>query len=148
MTDQVTGTGTVVVGCADTASGQAAAVFAADEARLRGARLTLVLAWEPDVDSDAVEFEMDPEHRRERARRTAQGFADTLAEHLGDQMPPLDVVVEQGPVASVLLAAASNATLLVLGARPDRLLNRLLRASTTTQVLRKAHLPVVIVPTG
>lgn len=147
MTDPAGDRRAVVVGCADTASGRAAAVFAATEARLRDTRLTLVLAWQPDVDSDAVEFEMDPERRRERARRDAQACADTLIEQLDDQMPPLDIVVEQGPTADVLLGAASTASLLVLGARAHGLL-MLLSFSTTSQVLRKAHLPVVIVPTG
>lgn len=144
--DPATSTGMVVVGCADTPSGHAAAAFAAGEARLRGTPLRLVLAYQPDVDSDAVEFEMDPERRHERARRDAQDVTDALAERLGDQLPPLEVVVEQGPTAAVLLAAASAASVLVLGVRPDGLLNRLLRPSTAAQVLRQAHLPVVIVP--
>lgn len=144
--DSATSTGMVVVGCADTPSGHAAAAFAAREARLQGARLRLVLAYQPDVDPDAIEFETDPERRHERARRDARGVADALTERLGNQMPPLEVAVEQGPTAAVLLAAASTASVLVLGARPDGLLDRLLSSSITTQVLRQAHLPVVIVP--
>ncbi len=142
---QVTPT-TVVVGCADTASGRAALHFAAEEARLRGAVLRLVLAYEPGVDPDLADFDEDPSGLREHAERTAQASAASIAEQLGDGAPTVEVVVEPGPATTVLLTAARDAALLVIGARSEGLLARMLQGSTMAEVLHRAAGPVVVLP--
>lgn len=94
----------VVVGCADTASGRAALRFAAEEARLRGAVLRLVLAYEPGVDPDLADFDEDPSGLREHAERTAQASAASIAEQLGNGAPTVEMVVEPGPASTEVLA--------------------------------------------
>ncbi len=138
--------GPVVVGCSDTESGRAALLFAAEEARLRGAALRIVLAWEPAVDPDLPEFELDPDRQRARAGLAAQACRDLLARHLGEQAPAAEIVTEQGPPAKAPLAASRGGALLVIGSRSQGLLTRPLQGSTTAEVIHRAQLPVVVVP--
>lgn len=58
----------------------------------------------------------------------------------------VDIVVEQGRPAEVLLSAAEDAALLVVGARGLGAWGRLLVGSTSTEVIHHAGVPVVVVP--
>jgi len=135
----------VVVGCADTVSGRAALLFAAQEARARSAALRVVLAYQPSTDSDADYFEMNPDREREHYRQIAEQLCQPLTRP-GQDTPTPDVVIEQGGAATVLLHACRDASMLVVGSGSHGFLARLTQTSTAARVLSEAQLPVVVVP--
>lgn len=140
----------IVVGCADTDSGRAALMFAAQEAAARSAGLRVVLAYQASIDSDADYFEMDPDREREHYRRIAERLCAPLTRAGQDtpvpHTPAPEIVVEKGSAATVLLHASRAASLLVIGNRTHGFLARLTQTSTSAQVLNQAQLPVVVVP--
>lgn len=135
----------IVVGCADTDSGRAALLFAAQEASARSARLRVVLAYRASFDSDADYFEMDPDRERKHYRRIAEQLCAPLT-RAGQTTPIPEIRVEEGSAATVLLHASQAASLLVIGNRVHGFLARLTQTSTSAQVLNQAQLPVVVVP--
>ncbi|PZG95258.1 universal stress protein [Streptomyces sp. NTH33] len=134
--------GRVVVGVGDEFAG--AVRFAAQEAERRGAVLEAVRAWRcpahESVDHPLITGE--PEHVHEE--RAAQALEAALRD-----VPP-QVKVErravEGPARRVLLAAAHEADLLVVGARrrPGHFGLQLGRTAHT--VLHHAACPIAVVP--
>ncbi|WP_331772404.1 universal stress protein (plasmid) [Embleya sp. NBC_00888] len=120
--------------------------WAAHEAALRGAALHLVYAWEPTPAHRAHYAPMhtlvDPTVQRRWVRELLDG-AEQAAHHV---RPDLTVVRRpiEGPVVPVLLGAASEASLLVLGGRPRHADRRPL-GPVTRECLRCARCPVVTV---
>jgi nucleotide-binding universal stress UspA family protein len=136
---------TVVVGCTDSPAGRAALSFAAQEAGLRGARLRIVLAFQPDIDPDAPAWVPSDVLAADRARIVATTLThEVLGQPQGALEP--EIVVEQGVAAHVLVAAAEGAELLVIGARRRGFLHRVAYLTTTRHVLHHAAVPVVVVP--
>lgn len=137
----------VVVGVDGSARSVAALRFAAGEAALRGVDLDVVHAWTAvpplypgiwfPIDTDAVE----------RAARDA--LAETVRAGLGpDPGPTVTARVVGGPSAPVLLAAAEEAQLLVVGSRGRGGFAGLLLGSTSQQCLSHAGCPVAVVRHG
>ncbi|MFI6586112.1 universal stress protein [Embleya sp. NPDC050493] len=120
--------------------------WAAREAALRGAVLHLVHAWEPASAHRAHYAPMhtlvDPTEQRRRVRELLDA-AEQCARHV---RPDLTVVRRpiEGPSVSVLLGAAHEAALLVLGSRPRQADGRPL-GPVTRECLRCARCPVVTV---
>ncbi|WP_331767929.1 universal stress protein [Embleya sp. NBC_00896] len=120
--------------------------WAAHEADLRGAALHLVYAWEAASAHRAHYAPMhtlvDPTVQRRRVRELLDG-AEQAAHHI---RPDLTVVRRpiEGPVVPVLLGAANEACLLVLGGRPRHADRRPL-GPVTRESLRCARCPVVTV---
>jgi nucleotide-binding universal stress UspA family protein len=138
----------IVVGVDGSESAQAALRFALDEARLRGDGVRAVAAWHvptttyggafvPPADGLLDELEAGSRRTLERA------LADA-----GDQAAGLEVepVVREGAPARVLLEAASDADLLVVGSRGLGGFRGLLLGSVGQQCTHHAPCPVVIVP--
>ncbi|MFF5701483.1 universal stress protein [Streptomyces sp. NPDC012794] len=122
---------------------------AADEARLRGAELWAVLAWQTPGGApgspDACACESYPEYRAAAAGR----LRDALVSAFGAGGPgvPLVAQIVRGTPRAVLTDAARDADdLLVVGAgRRGRLL-RALRPSVARHCLAHAPCPVLAVP--
>ena len=139
--------GKIVVGVDGSPGGMAALRFAADEARLRGAELHVVSAW--DVPALAYETGigqpmLDVSEFERHAETTAR---DTLAE-AAPELHDLDVatVHRQGHAAEVLVAEAADADLLVVGSRGLGGFRGLVLGSVSQQCAHQAPCPVVIVP--
>jgi len=154
--DQVAGTdqpaGPIVVGCDGSEAGQPALDFAFGEAVMRGSSVRVVSAYSlpvsafgygmvlPDLgDADRV-LKADTEQVVHKAVDAA------LAGLENPEALNVDIVVEQGRPAEVLLSAADDAALLVVGARGLGAWGRLLVGSTSTEVIHHAGVPVVVVP--
>ena len=134
-------TGVVVVGVDGSEGGRRALQWAAEEARLRGARLRVVHVW--SYLNQAGEA-FDPAYGEDDARR----FLDETVAGLGAEASGLDVeraAVNDLP-ARGLLDSAADADLLVVGARGMGGFRGLLLGSVSQQVAQHAPCPVVIVP--
>jgi nucleotide-binding universal stress UspA family protein len=136
----------VVVGVDGSPGSRAAVEFAAREAKLLSARLTLVAAWHwltlthvgfPGLPLDQTEL-----------RRAANEVLENTAAEFKDRLAGLDVelAVEEGHAAEVLVAKAKDAELLVVGSRGRGGFTGLLLGSVSQQCAQHASCPVVIVP--
>ncbi|KPI05287.1 UspA domain-containing protein [Actinobacteria bacterium OK074] len=128
--------GTVVAGLDGSPESRAAAEWAAREARLRGLPLKVVHVREPVPDP----FAQAPQRWSERVAREA-------GEGLRLRHPGVEVTVEQtgGRPADVLVDAAKDAELLVLGSRGLGGLGGFLVGSVGLSVAAHAEVPVVLV---
>jgi nucleotide-binding universal stress UspA family protein len=142
---------TIVVGV-DGSEGAARALgWAADDARRRGARLRVVLAWEypPRTVGGAGWLVPDEAMLAEQGAAMTQRLDGVLAAAApsleGIEVEPS--VVHAAPVAA-LLEAAADADLLVLGTRGHGGFVGLLLGSVGQQCVHHAPCPVVIVPPG
>jgi nucleotide-binding universal stress UspA family protein len=152
--------GRIVVGVDGSPGALAALRFALAEARLRGATLHALLAWElplfegvPGPFLLEVPGELVPP--LEQARSTLEAEArraldDALERALAGEEPGVEIrrdVVEAAPVQA-LLAAAAGADLLVLGSRGLGGFSGLLLGSVSLRCVRSAPCPVAIVRGG
>jgi nucleotide-binding universal stress UspA family protein len=111
--------------------------------------LRIVVAYDPTLvvygygyvgDDVADRYMQDAEPAAERVRDRA------LAE-LNDAVD-VEMVVDRGRPAQVLIDHASDAQMLVVGARGLGTWGRLLMGSVSTEVVHHADVPVVVIPGG
>jgi nucleotide-binding universal stress UspA family protein len=136
----------VVVGTDGSPASRAALHFAANEARLRGATLHVVVAWQYPVLTTMPAFGVLPPVEQMTAE-AAEGLTQFLDDE-GIGGDDLDVVplVAQGPAAAALLDAAADADLLVVGSRGHGGFAGLLLGSVSQACVTHAPCPVVVVP--
>ncbi|WP_439681288.1 universal stress protein [Embleya sp. MST-111070] len=120
--------------------------WAAHEAALRGAALHLVYAWEP-VPVHRAHYApthtlVDLTSQRRRVRELLDA-AEQAAHHARPDLTVLRRPIE-GPAVPVLLGAAREAALLILGSRARRVDRRPL-GPVTRECLRCARCPVVTI---
>ncbi len=134
----------IVVGVDGSEAGAAALRFAADEARARGARLRVVTAWHiPPMAYAGAGFAVMPGLDTE-LRKQAEKVADEAVASVGDDVA-VDRVVRQGHPATVLLEAAQDADLLVVGSRGLGGFRGLLLGSVSIECAHRATCPITIV---
>ncbi|MFG3014148.1 universal stress protein [Streptomyces cinerochromogenes] len=149
----------VTVGLDGTPESRAAAEWAAREARLRGVPLTLGHAWEPVSEPLAQAALLEAGTWLGRSERGGTGTAPAAdwgsiareaAEGLRLRHPAVDVTVAHvsGRPADVLVDAAKDADLLVLGSRRTSGLAEFLVGSVGTAVIARTDTPVVLVRAG
>ncbi|GAA4039030.1 universal stress protein [Nonomuraea soli] len=131
--------GEVVVGVSETADSDAALAHAFAEAALRGTRLLAVHAWQ--VPPHVLEFDLD------KARRAAYRLAHDRLAPLRRAWPDVPVTgnVACGGPAEVLLTAAKDAALVVLGPGHRGAVARAVLGSVCHGVLRRSTCPVAVV---
>jgi nucleotide-binding universal stress UspA family protein len=136
----------VVVGVDGSEASRHALSWAAEEARLRGARLVVVHAWTVPVAMAApglVPVPLDPEEWRAEAEQLLEREVD---ETLGaDPGLPVERLAVPGSSAGALVDAAEGADLLVVGSRGHGGFAGLLLGSVSQQCAHHAPCPVVIV---
>ncbi|AIJ23752.1 universal stress protein [Amycolatopsis methanolica] len=128
----------IVVGVDGSAGSAAALRFAADEAARTGREVVAVHAWSypgGGATADAV----FTAHRRALGEMVDRAHRDQPDAKIRPE-------VTEGEPAQVLLSAAEDAAMLVLGSHGYGRLMRALVGSVGAQCLRRAHCPVVIVP--
>jgi nucleotide-binding universal stress UspA family protein len=138
----------IVVGVDHSPGAKAALVFANAEARLRGATIRAVHAWQygyigptglegrlPAIGADIDEL-----------RRTAEAALEaSVHEALPDTDVEIKLLVVQGAPAAALVAESRDADLLVVGSRGHGGFVGLLLGSVGQQCAHHAECPVVIV---
>ena len=138
----MTGAGpSIVVGVDGSDGARLALRWAVAEARRWGALLVLVHAWQ---DVMAADFVASAVAAMESAAKQVLARAQREAEELGGDA--VDARLERGGAADVLLRAAEDADLLVVGSRGRGGFSALLLGSTSQQCVQHASCPVVVVP--
>lgn len=141
--------GDVIVGVDGSAHANAAADWAAGEARRRHARVRLVHAYTPRVQQYPYNM-LDPE-ALEGMTATERALAEDLVASVADrvrQAHPVEVVTElvASDPSEALIERSGDAELLVLGARGLGGIKGLLLGSVSQRCAQHARCPVVIVP--
>lgn len=134
----------ILAGVDGSAPSRLALEWAVEEARLRHGQVRVVTAWEfPPVTVGMEGLIRDPDVFPQAARRvqkeTLQRVDSTGVTVAGD--------VVQGHPAEVLLRAAKDADLLVVGSRGLGGFEGMLLGSVSTQVLHHSPCPVLVVRT-
>lgn len=142
----------IVVGVDDSPSSRHALRWAIEEAHLRGAALRVVSAWEfpfvPAADAPSgVHTDDDPLPRTPSLEQSAlDELAAAVSDAGGD---PADSAVSlrvvRGSPVRVLLDAAEDADLLVVGSRGRGGFTGLMLGSVSSDCARRASCPVVVV---
>ena len=143
--------GQIVVGVDGSDESKAALRFALEEAKLRGVRLACVHAWAYPVLSDATGLAAGiAADLAARLRDDAEELLGSIVDEVAGTSPGVEIVrsVAEGSAASVLLAAAEGADLLVVGSRGLGGFKGLIIGSVSHQCASHATCPVVIVPHG
>ncbi len=137
----------IVVGVDGSAESLAALRWAAQEARLRGARLCVVHAWfMPMVFTSGPPLLVLPETREELGGEGGKVLSHALEAAAADvEGLTVERSVVEGSAAHCLLRAAEGADLLVLGSRGHGGFHGLLLGSVSQQCAHHAPCPVVIV---
>jgi nucleotide-binding universal stress UspA family protein len=137
----------IVVGVDGSEGSTHALTWAATEARLRGALLTVVHAWHPPYVGGGYPL-VPAIYDLELYEKSAQQVLDEAV----DAVDPSGLTggvagqLVEGGAASALLAATQDADLVVVGARGVGGFLGLLIGSVSTQVTHHASCPVVVVP--
>ncbi len=136
--------GPVVVGVDDSAESRAAIAYAADVARETGVGLLAIHAW--DIGPMIAGPEAWPLHVEEVMPTLEQFAHDVVTEVLGEN-PDVPVTIEAPPerASRALVEASAKASMLVVGSRGRGGFAGVLLGSTSREVLRDAHCPVVVV---
>lgn len=135
--------GRVVVGVDGTAASLGALHWAAQEARLRGAELAVVHAWQlhPASVRDVVQpGRAVPLQRGVALARLRDWVAGTLGE-LG-----VELLATHGAPLDALLQAAASADLLVVGRGSHRGMSRVLHGAVDREVGGLSPCPVAVIP--
>ncbi len=136
----------VVVGVDGSKESSTALRWAAAEARLRRAKLTVVEAWQRPTPGFGSYIAVPPDTFEDWATVTAASLKEQVDSVVGDDAS-LEVLrkVAEGPPARVILEAAEGADLVVVGSRGRGGFSGLLLGSVSAQVAHHARCPVTIV---
>jgi nucleotide-binding universal stress UspA family protein len=140
--------GLIIVGVDGSQESMAALLWAMEEARLRGARVRAVNAWDYPV---GVGIELTPTtlysyETMQQASESVLGNVVDKAYALVKEPPLVERCSKQGPAAMALLAEAKGADLLVVGTRGHGGFRGLLLGSVADRCARHAVCPTVVIP--
>lgn len=146
--------GEVVVGIDGSPGSLAALRFALAEARLRGAKLVALHAWQLPLAEGPGPFtlglpslETPVDEAAEAYARAAGSLLDQVVDTVaGDAGVEVERRVVEGGAAAALVEASAGAELLVVGARGHGGVAGLLLGSVSDQCVHHARCPVVVVP--
>ena len=137
---------TIVVGVDGSDAGAAALRWAVDEAALRDADLHMIYAWQLDA-AEALGGYPAPWLAVENdARATAQKWVEDQIGPIDDGPTPRELSVVSGTPGPVLVEAARDASMLVVGTQVHKGLSRVFYGSVSHYCLTHATTTVVAVP--
>lgn len=140
--------GRIVVGVDGSDHSRAALRWAAEEARMRGMTLDVVLAWRPPYSTFVPSFDVPSVDELEGAARATLldlMKGEGLSEH-GD--PMANAIPIEGPPAPSLVEAAIGADLLVVGARGLGAFRGMMLGSVSQHCVTHAPCSVVVIRDG
>ncbi|AFR09812.1 universal stress family protein [Nocardiopsis alba ATCC BAA-2165] len=142
--------GRVVVGVDGSASSRRALRFALDHALVTDAAVVVVNSWEVPLPQDPESLAADTHSLHEEMfdRQSEEVVAGVLAEVIDDRTEGLDISavrIQADPVES-LLEAGEGADMIVVGSRGRGGVSGLVMGSTSQGVLRRATVPVAVLP--
>lgn len=134
----------VVVGVDGSDASKAALVWALEEARLRGATVHVVHAWQYPFEMAAGTYAV-PAPAGEMRLWAEEVLDDALAAAEVGSDAPVVRQTENGPAVTVLMEAARGAELLVIGTRGHNRLTGLFLGSVSQYLAVHAPCPVLVV---
>lgn len=140
----------IVVGVDGSECSRSALKFALEEARVRQAKLRIVVVWHVPLAAYGGGWAPPPPNLAEDVEAAAK---EVLEEALGlakaeSSSVEIESVVREGQSAQVLLEEAKEAELLVIGSRGRGGFRELMLGSVSQQCAHHARCPVVIVRSG
>jgi nucleotide-binding universal stress UspA family protein len=141
----------IVVGVTGSRASVAALRWAADEAGRRGARLSVVCAWDPSLRPAPYANVAEGHHPELGDARAALygGLAAAISAAFGPVPPAgVDTELAEGMPERVLISRAATADLLVLGAARPRDATGLSVGPVIRTCLSRSQCPVVVVSAG
>ncbi|HLI41816.1 MAG TPA: universal stress protein [Streptosporangiaceae bacterium] len=133
----------VVVGVDGSAHGEAALRFALAEAEAHQGEVTAIFAWQLPFVSIPGAFD------RDQMEKAAKDFLiDTVSAVVPSPAVPLRTLVAEGEPAETLVAASTDASLLVVGTRGRSPLRGMLVGAVSLRCAAGARCPVVLVKTA
>jgi nucleotide-binding universal stress UspA family protein len=139
----------IIVGIDGSVHSRRALQWALNEASIRHTPLTVLTVNQAvaGFSGNAVSYPGD-EERTVKARDAAQEETDSVLEMIGTGSRPPSVTVRavSGLPSEVLLDAAGDADMIVVGSRGAGGFKRLLMGSVSSQVSNHARCPVVVIP--
>jgi nucleotide-binding universal stress UspA family protein len=137
--------GLVVVGYDGAGPAEAALAFAATEAALRGATLTVVHAWQHP--HSVIELPVIDADRRQRDEERARDLVLQALEPWAAKYPDLEIkpAFTREPPAAHLISQSASADLLVVGSHGHDPFTGLLLGSVSHAAAQAARCPVAIV---
>jgi nucleotide-binding universal stress UspA family protein len=139
----------IVVGVDSSHGSKVALRWALNQARLTGASVEVVTAWQhPAMYGYSYGAMAVPSADDGMAAMAEKALAETVADVVGTQDKPVDVrtTVDEGPAAHVLLTAAAGAELLVVGSRGHGGFAGMLLGSVSQHCAHHAPCPVIVIP--
>lgn len=134
--------GLIIVAVDGSRASEAAIAWAAKQAKLTGAQLQAVTAWQiPALAYGNVLFPADTDLER----ASEQTLEEALDKVLGPDRSNVTSRVIHGPAALVLVEAAKGADLLVMGSRGHGAFAGMLLGSVSDYCVARAPCPVVVV---
>ena len=142
---------TIVVGVDPSTAGRKALAFALREALVRGAEVVAVRAWTPPSFAMTYPIASVVTELEQEVSAEARALAEEQLKLAVEEVPGADAVPRRalalhGPAAQVLVEAARDALLLVVGSRGHGALSRAVLGSVSSSVLHHASGPVAVVP--
>ena len=140
----------IVVGVSLTSGSPTALRWALAEASVRQAPLHAVTAWRPPIAPPGPAprpSAFPPMLPAEIQTRTEAALAAAVRQAVGDDRS-ISCTALHGNAATVLLASASHAQLLVLGPMDESLTDALLHRHRFMEIIKRAPCPVVIMPSA
>lgn len=139
----------IIVGVDGSPQSEAALRWAVDEATRNGDEVRAVLVRARDELLPGTSYAMQPYGRRPVARDDdyaglLHSTVRKVVEHV-EKPPPVTEIVADGDPATELIKETSHADLLVVGSHGARVISELLLGSVTTQCVRHAPRPVVVI---
>ncbi|MGA9761475.1 MAG: universal stress protein [Gaiellaceae bacterium] len=139
----------IVVGVDGSKCSHSALIFALEEARIRKAKLRVVVVWHVPLAAYGAGWAPPPPHLSEDSEAAAKEVLEEalrLAKN-GDGVE-IEPLVHEGQPADVLVEASAEAELLVVGSRGRGGFRELLLGSVSQQCAHHARCPVTIVRAG
>jgi nucleotide-binding universal stress UspA family protein len=139
----------ILVGVDGSASSKAAVAWAAHDAAMRAAPLTLVHVLAPPVAMTFPETPMPPgymEWQEEQGKRHIHDAFKIVEQSTRATGPPqVSAETVVGPTVPMLVDLSKEAVLLVVGSRGHGWLRRSLMGSVSSNLVRHAHCPVAVI---
>jgi nucleotide-binding universal stress UspA family protein len=139
----------IVVGVDSSAGSAEALRWALAHARLTGASVEAVTAWQvPPIHVYAAGWRPTGIDDDGIIRYAEKALAETVAQVQGEDDHPVPVTtrVTEGPAAQVLLEAGKGAELMVLGSRGHGAFSGMLLGSVSQHCVQHATCPTVVIP--
>ena len=138
----------ITVGVDGSRASAAAVQFALEEAKLRGATVRAVTAWEAETAYAARGFPLLDEERSAlvKSATAVQEKTLRLALEAVEDTPMIERKVVRGRPGQALVELSADASLLVVGTEHKGPLKRVVVGSTSAHCAKYSRIPVVVVP--